>query len=176
MLPSVVTAHDPSQLHLIAVRTHDDMGILGQVDLDRLIELDYAVAELAGVHGAREGVLGTGSAVEEQLHAVDIQPVGALHANLYIDGPFGRNEVIARILLALINMLEAYDKQGFAVWREQWKRYDRMLGRNVKVIRGGETITGMAMGIDSIGALMLDEGNGTVSRFMSGDVSLRLHP
>ena len=42
------------------------------------------------------------------------------------------------------------------------------------MIRGETTFCGVAMGIDELGALLLDEGKETISRFMSGDVSLRL--
>ena len=44
------------------------------------------------------------------------------------------------------------------------------------MIRGGTSFSGVAKGIDELGALLLDEGKKPFSRFLSGDVSLRLAP
>lgn len=56
----------------------------------------------------------------------------------------------------------------------RWNELSLVLGRNVTVESGQETIYGKALCIDREGALILEEGNGRQRRIICGDVSLRL--
>ena len=85
-----------------------------------------------------------------------------------------RNALVADMIHALANLFEGYSASGFDSFHHLWTDYDRLHGREVNVIRGEKIFTGLAMGIDEFGALLVDEGKGSFSRFLSGDVSLRL--
>ena len=86
-----------------------------------------------------------------------------------------RNSLVIEIVHALTELFENFPSSGFDSFHQDWKNYDRLFEREVKVLRGEDSFPGIAMGIDESGALLLDEGNGALSRFLSGDVSLRLN-
>lgn len=56
----------------------------------------------------------------------------------------------------------------------RWNELSMILGRNVTIESGEETINGRAISIDRSGALILEDGNGRRRRIICGDVSLRL--
>ena len=85
-----------------------------------------------------------------------------------------RNALVSDLIQALAKLFQGYSSTGFDRFHNLWTDYDRLHGREVNVIRGEKIFTGMAMGIDEFGALLLDEGKESFSRFLSGDVSLRL--
>ena len=55
---------------------------------------------------------------------------------------------------------------------ELWTRFDSLLGREITLIFGHETITGKAAGIDADGSLLLQTGSGAPQRFLAGEVTL----
>jgi len=88
--------------------------------------------------------------------------------------PIDRHALVIDLIRALTVLFEDYVSSGFESFQHSWSGYDRLYGREVKVIKGDKYFSGVAMGIDELGALLLDEGKGTFSKFLSGDVSLRL--
>ncbi|GBE07682.1 MAG TPA: biotin--[acetyl-CoA-carboxylase] ligase [Gammaproteobacteria bacterium] len=85
-----------------------------------------------------------------------------------------RNSLVIDLIRALTELFETYTSSGFESYQHLWTDYDCLYNREVKVIRGEASFSGIAMGIDEFGALLLDEGKEPFSRFLSGDVSLRL--
>ena len=85
-----------------------------------------------------------------------------------------RNSLVTDLIRELTKLFENYTSSNFESFQKLWTGYDRLHGRKVKVIRGNASFSGIAMGIDEQGALLLDEGLEPFSRFLSGDVSLRL--
>jgi BirA family biotin operon repressor/biotin-[acetyl-CoA-carboxylase] ligase len=88
--------------------------------------------------------------------------------------PVDRNALVSGLIQALAELFEGYSSSGFDSFYPLWTDYDRLHRREVNVIRGEKTFSGLAMGIDELGALLLDEGQESFSKFLSGDVSLRL--
>jgi BirA family transcriptional regulator, biotin operon repressor / biotin---[acetyl-CoA-carboxylase] ligase len=84
-----------------------------------------------------------------------------------------RNLVAGAILDELLSMLEQFEREGFAAFRDAWTALDALSGRPARVLLGGTTISGTARGVDQDGALLLDTG-GRVQRFVSGEASLRV--
>ncbi len=133
---------------------------------------------LIDVRGETDGpclvVLGLGlnlALSEEDQQTID-QPCVSLEqiSNDKID----RNALVTGMIKTLAELFEAYPSSGFERFQQLWAGYDRLFGREVRVIKGGTSFSGVAMGIDETGALLLDEGKETFSKFLSGDVSLRL--
>lgn len=133
---------------------------------------------LIDVRGEHDGpclaVLGFGlnlSLSAAELQAID-QPCASLEqiTNKSVD----RNALVADLVSALTELFEGYVASDFEDFQQLWPGYDRLHGREVKVTRGEMSFSGVAMGIDRLGALMLDEGKKPYSSFLSGEVSLRL--
>ena len=72
----------------------------------------------------------------------------------------------------LITMLRQFEREGFPAFEAEWRASDSLFNAPVRVLSASETINGIARGVSSDGALLV-EVNGQVQRFMSGDVSLR---
>jgi BirA family transcriptional regulator, biotin operon repressor / biotin---[acetyl-CoA-carboxylase] ligase len=70
-------------------------------------------------------------------------------------------------------MLVQYERVGFAAFRDAWTALDALNGRPARIVMGGTEILGVARGVDSDGALLLEIGDRT-QRFVSGEASLRL--
>jgi BirA family biotin operon repressor/biotin-[acetyl-CoA-carboxylase] ligase len=84
----------------------------------------------------------------------------------------GRNTLVAAIIDELIAILRQFERDGFPPFETEWRASDSLRDAPVRVLSASETINGIARGVASDGALLV-EVNGQVQRFMSGDVSLR---
>jgi BirA family transcriptional regulator, biotin operon repressor / biotin---[acetyl-CoA-carboxylase] ligase len=84
-----------------------------------------------------------------------------------------RNLVAGAILDELLSMLVQYERLGFSAFRDEWTALDGLKDRQVQVVIGGAAIVGIARGVDSDGALLL-ETKERMQRFVSGEASLRL--
>jgi BirA family transcriptional regulator, biotin operon repressor / biotin---[acetyl-CoA-carboxylase] ligase len=84
-----------------------------------------------------------------------------------------RNMVAGAILDELLSMLLAYERHGFAAFRDAWTALDALGGRPAQICVGDRIVTGVARGVDQEGALLLESDN-RVQRFVSGEASLRL--
>ena len=87
--------------------------------------------------------------------------------------PPSRNLVAGAILDELLSMLVQYERHGFSAFRDEWTALDGLKDRPAQVAVGGTVILGVARGVDSDGALVL-ETKGSMQRFVSGEASLRL--
>lgn len=83
-----------------------------------------------------------------------------------------RNRLAGALISALIEMLAAYENHGPAPVLDEWRRHDALYGRPVVVVTAQGEETGIARGIDTGGALLVENGDG-LRRYLSGDVSLR---
>ena len=86
--------------------------------------------------------------------------------------PASRNELLARLLAALLPALELFEAEGLAPFQARWQRLDALAGRAVQVLDGPRVHAGESAGISASGALRLRDGSG-VREFASGEVSLR---
>jgi BirA family transcriptional regulator, biotin operon repressor / biotin---[acetyl-CoA-carboxylase] ligase len=103
------------------------------------------------------------------------QPWTTLAEVLHADGQElpGRNALCANLVDALMHALDEFAAHGFAGFAGRWASYDLTQGRHVNLEHDGQTINGVARGVDSDGALLLEVA-GRTQRFLSGDLSLRL--
>lgn len=86
-----------------------------------------------------------------------------------------RNTLLAALLNHLLPLLNEFEEQGFAPWRERWMALDAYLDQPVIVSSGNRRMTGAARGIDGSGALLLDTSSGMLT-VRGGEVSLRRAP
>lgn len=136
-------------------------------------KLAGVLIELSGdMLGPSAAVIGVGINLQggDELSQSVGQPVTDLSSQL---GRVNRNEVFVALLTALDEGLARFEHEGFAAFREEWNLCHAYGERAVDVLTGqGERITGVAKGVDEMGALLLDTRDG-LRRFHSGEVSLR---
>ena len=87
-----------------------------------------------------------------------------------------RNTVLARILIELRSVLEAFARDGFAPLRAEWQRRHAWQDRSVTVaLPDGRRESGVARGVGEDGALIVAARAG-IRRYHSAEVSLRSMP
>jgi len=84
-----------------------------------------------------------------------------------------RNLVAGALLDELLSMLERFEREGFAAYRDEWTALDALRGRPAQVLIGDQAIIGTARGVDEKGALLIETGD-RIERFVSGEASLRV--
>ena len=126
------------------------------------------LVELAGdTLGPTSVVIGVG--INLQSPEVD-QPTAGVRD---IRPELSRNELAGALLTELAQVLDEFAQGGFAGLRQDWQQHHLWQDQPVELIHAdGLRITGIARGVDSLGALLLETSDG-VQRFHSGDVSLR---
>ena len=86
---------------------------------------------------------------------------------------FPRNRLAASVLDNLMAAIEEFEQYGMEPFMDEWQRLDLVNGRQVDMQLPNEVIPGLACGIDSAGALLVDTATGR-RRFASGEISLRV--
>jgi BirA family transcriptional regulator, biotin operon repressor / biotin---[acetyl-CoA-carboxylase] ligase len=86
--------------------------------------------------------------------------------------PPPRNELAAVLIAELTQALQEFGGRGMAAFADEWEGADALDGRPVAVLHGGQTLEGVARGVDADGALLLEVG-GARRRILSGEVSVR---
>ena len=81
------------------------------------------------------------------------------------------------VLDAVLQQIDAnstrMEQEGFAAIRDVWTALSCVTGKEVQVVRQGETVLcGIAVGLAEDGSLLVETANG-VEQIMAGDVSLR---
>jgi BirA family biotin operon repressor/biotin-[acetyl-CoA-carboxylase] ligase len=84
-----------------------------------------------------------------------------------------RKTFFQSLLLELERWYTIFLKQGSDVILKAWRDRAQIEGRRVKVTSFGETLVGMAVDIDSDGALILETENGKRKRVVAGDIEYK---
>jgi BirA family biotin operon repressor/biotin-[acetyl-CoA-carboxylase] ligase len=84
-----------------------------------------------------------------------------------------RNAIVAALLARLIPAFEDFPRHGLAPHLDNWHDCDALRDHEVRVENAGEITGGVARGIDSHGALLVETPAG-VRRFISGEVTVRI--
>ncbi len=137
-------------------------------------KLGGILVDVAGeMEGPAKAIIGigiNGYKGESQRESID-QPVADL-----VDAGF---DLINRSALAvsLINQLRqdlpAYEIDGLASFMSDWQRWDALENQSIQILEAaGNRTSGIARGIDSSGALLV-ERDGSISPLVSGEVSVR---
>lgn len=86
--------------------------------------------------------------------------------------PPDRNAIVAALLTCLVPALESFPASGLTPHLANWSENDALQDREVRIENLGETTRGIARGVDSHGALLVETPQG-VRRFISGEVTVR---
>jgi BirA family biotin operon repressor/biotin-[acetyl-CoA-carboxylase] ligase len=84
-----------------------------------------------------------------------------------------RNAIVAGVLRRLVPALRDFPRHGLKPHLSHWGACDALFDRPVNVENAGEITSGIARGVDSHGALLVETPGG-VQRFISGEVSVRV--
>ncbi len=86
--------------------------------------------------------------------------------------PASRNKVAGALINTLSYMLKNYGQGGFALFKDEWMKYDAFYGQEVTLDASGKNVTGIASGVNDQGGLLLHTPSGILI-FNGGEVSVR---
>lgn len=82
-----------------------------------------------------------------------------------------RSDIAAALIAGLVDAMARFGANGFSSFHDTWRRYDWLRGREVTVESATATAAGIADGVDTDGALLLNTG-GTRQRVTTGSIVL----
>lgn len=84
-----------------------------------------------------------------------------------------RNVIVALMIDSLIDYLEKFERDGFAVFGDDWQAHDYLAGKEIRLRSGNDVIAGIASGVDDFGRLLLTH-EGKTFAYSAGEASLSL--
>jgi len=85
-----------------------------------------------------------------------------------------RSILIGQIVAAWLAMLIEFEKTGFAPLTDRWNKLSSYAGKRIRVGEHNDHIKGKMLGVDSVGALLVEDDDGKTHRFSESNVSVRL--
>ncbi|MCF6095953.1 biotin--[acetyl-CoA-carboxylase] ligase [Thermovorax subterraneus] len=90
---------------------------------------------------------------------------------------YGKNvdrlKILTEFLLQFEELYRVLEERNFEKILEEWRKLSCNLGRRVRIIGKNFELEGIALDVDSDGALLIKTDGGKVERVLSADVSLR---
>jgi BirA family biotin operon repressor/biotin-[acetyl-CoA-carboxylase] ligase len=130
------------------------------------------LVELTGKTGdAAQIVIGAG--INLAMRRVESDVINQGWINLQEAGiAIDRNTLTVRLIKELRAALILFEQEGLAPYLSRWEKLDNFIHRPVKLIIGEKEIFGTSRGIDTQGALLLEQ-EGVIKPWMGGEISLR---
>lgn len=86
--------------------------------------------------------------------------------------PLDPNKFAAALVSRVIDAYDRFIDGGFQnTFADLWHRFDVLKGRPITLLQGGRELSGIAMGIDDEGSLILRHGDGRSNRYRAGEVT-----
>jgi len=77
----------------------------------------------------------------------------------------------AKIINSILCYVDRFEKVGFSIFQDEWLAYDTLRGRRAKVERTRKSFTGVVVGVDNKGALLISGENGTEAMYSSEHIT-----
>jgi BirA family biotin operon repressor/biotin-[acetyl-CoA-carboxylase] ligase len=84
-----------------------------------------------------------------------------------------RNELVAKIIQELFNILDDYEDKTFNAYKAEWESYSLYHNKSVTLTTGESVLTGKCLGVDAEGAIIVEDNNKQLHYLHGGEVSLR---
>ena len=85
-----------------------------------------------------------------------------------------RNVLAGLLLNELIYTVQLFAEQGLTPFIPTWRKFDRLIGKTVKLESPNKNVIGVMQDISDKGELILCDSNNEEKRFLSGELSLRM--
>ena len=86
--------------------------------------------------------------------------------------PLEPNKFAAALVGRVLDAYDSFIDGGFqSTFADLWHRFDVLKGRPVTLLQGGGELSGIAMGIDDEGSLILRQADGRTNRYRAGEVT-----
>lgn len=134
-----------------------------------LAKLGGCLVEISGdIAGPCQATIGIGL----NLRLPDDIDIDQSWADLRDRSDISRNTLVAEIIARLLQALPVFSSRGLEPFIEAWNQYHAYAGETVHLCGPDTSMTGVALGIDKHGALLLQDESG-IKTIHSGEISLR---
>jgi len=127
---------------------------------------------IANVDGGTQVIVGIGVNYKQPVN-IESGGLEAVSLPTLCDEAPARADIISDISARLLDAYALFAEQGWPVFADRWNQFDYLKGRQVRVINAGSEQHATAMGVDSNGALLIEQDL-QISAVYSGDVSVRI--
>lgn len=86
---------------------------------------------------------------------------------------FDRKYLFKQLICQIHQDLQAFENKGFSGFLEVWPHYDMLKGKEVSVVQGQKTITGIAQGVNQKGYLIIGDEHHHLREVGSGEASIQ---
>ena len=118
-------------------------------------------------------VVGVGINVGHQIFARELMEKATSLEDAF-DIPYSRTELLNHILLSFEKYYDIFVEEGnLTPLKEEYNRLLVNCGRQVRVLDPGAEFTGVALGIDDEGQLLVERQDGSIQKVYAGEVSVR---
>jgi len=176
--PATITGLGLAVALVVVERLNSEFGLEVKIKWpnDLMVKRDKLAGILVDVAGESTGacqvVIGLGLNVHQpdwsdnnEYNWVDLASLGV---------QCDRNRLIGLLAGDLVDMLQDFESQGFAPLVTRWNALSSYSRKNVRVGAGDDWVEGVMRGVDSAGALLIEDGVGELHRFSDSNVSVRL--
>ncbi len=158
---AAISALEAAGVHGCALKWPNDILWHGRKLAGILVERSGSGAIVLGI-GVNMYIPTTSANTPDQAWA-DITSIAA---------DLGRNRLAGLLLHEMLAMFARFEREGFLAFRPQWNAYDLLAQRDVVLRMPHGEVSGKALGIDNVGALLV-ESKDRISSYTVGDVSVR---
>jgi len=130
--------------------------------------LNEIQSEMDRIHFVILGV-GINLNMDEKMFSEEIKSI-ATSLKIEMGQTISRKNFLQSLLQELENWYTIFMKQGSTMILKAWRDRAQLKGRQVKVTSFGEILIGVAVDVDSDGALILEMADGKRKRVVAGDV------
>jgi BirA family transcriptional regulator, biotin operon repressor / biotin---[acetyl-CoA-carboxylase] ligase len=134
------------------------------------------VENVGEAHGSCQSIIGIGINVhmpKKMAKTID-QPWVDLEEILAEKSMLIRNQLVGYLINDLMQKLSLFEKKGMTPFRERWVLLDQFFNQKVIVSTPTKTFVGMDRGIDANGYFLLEDAEGKMKIFATGEISLRI--
>ena len=128
-------------------------------------------SEMDRIHFVILGI-GVNLNLDERMFSKEVRAV-ATSLKIEMGQTISRKAFLQSLLLELEKWYTIFMKEGSALILEAWRDRAHIKGRRVKVTSFGKALTGVAVDIDSDGALILETAGGKRERVVAGDIAYK---
>ncbi len=90
------------------------------------------------------------------------------------ENSYSMEEIFTQVRNSLLSHLKIHEEQGFGIILEKWRKRDVLYGKEMQWLTiEKKVITGIGLGPDDTGQLLVKDGQGKLHSILSGDVSLK---
>lgn len=126
----------------------------------------------AEAHGLSEVVIGIGMNVNLSSDAAEHITQGVTSLSVMKGTNCDRTELVIQLIKQLAADLALFQQGGWDAFKSRWEAVDFLKGRAITLLQGEKKVIGTVCGVSHQGNLMLQQDDGAVKTFASGEASV----